>query len=311
MVSELNVIDSHTGGEPTRIILAGMPPLKGVSPAEKLADFKETFDYLRTAVVLEPRGSDPVVGALLLEPSHEDFAAGVIFFNNASFLGMCGHGTIGLIATLKHLGQITTGRHRIETPIGEVAAELHPDGSVSVQNRPAYRLAKRVSVHTPELGHVIGDVAWGGNWFFLVEEPKMPSDDLRKLTDLASSIRCALSQKGITGANGAEIDHIEFYGPPQAPGANSRNFVLCPGNAYDRSPCGTGTSAKVACLAADGLLVPGETYVQESIIGSLFGASYQLRGDDIIPTITGTAFITGEAKLIFREDDPFRWGLRT
>jgi len=302
----VQVIDSHTGGEPTRVVFAGGPDLGGGSVAERLEIFRERHDPFRSAVVNEPRGSDVLVGALLVEPADKSCAAGVIFFNNVGPLQMCGHGTIGLIVTLAHLGRIKPGEHRIETCVGVVTATLHAHGSVSVANVPSYRKAKDATVDVPGVGKVSGDVAWGGNWFYLVShhEQSLELANLEKLTNFTWRIRQAVNSQGFP-----EIDHIELFGPPRTPGAHSRNFVLCPGKAYDRSPCGTGTSAKLACLAADGKLREGEPWVQESILGSTFTGRYRREGDKIIPTITGTAHVIAEATLLFDERDPFCWGI--
>lgn len=310
-MQRIQVIDSHTGGEPTRLVIGGFPDLGKGSMAERRALLAERHDKWRAAAVLEPRGSDVVVGALLCEPVSPDAAAGVVFFNNAGYLGMCGHGTIGLVASLAHMGRIGVGEHRIETPVGTVTTTLHADGSVSVRNVPAYRHLHQVAVDLPGHGVVRGDVAWGGNWFFLVSEhgQRVASDNLAALTGYTAALRKALSAQGITGADGAEIDHIELFAD-DSEGADSRNFVLCPGNAYDRSPCGTGTSAKIACLAADGKLAPGAVWTQASVIGSRFEASYAMDGDQVIPTLRGRAHISAEATLLIEEDDPFGWGIR-
>jgi 4-hydroxyproline epimerase len=309
----IQVIDSHTGGEPTRVVLAGFPDLGRGSMAERRTLLAAEHDRWRAATVLEPRGSDVVVGALLCAPQDPQAAAGVVFFNNTGYLGMCGHGTIGLVATLAHLGRIQAGAHRIETPVGTVTATLHADGSVSVRNVPAYRLHRQVAVELPGHGTVRGDVAWGGNWFFLVAEAehgqRVDGGNLAALTAYTAALRQALAAQGITGADGAEIDHIELFADD--PEADSRNFVLCPGNAYDRSPCGTGTSAKVACLAADGKLAPGQVWHQASVIGSRFEASYEAgENGQVIPTIRGRAHLSAEATLLVEEDDPFGWGIR-
>jgi len=310
-MQRIQVIDSHTGGEPTRLVIGGFPDLGGGSMAERRALLADRHDKWRAAAVLEPRGSDVVVGALLCEPVSPDAAAGVVFFNNAGYIGMCGHGTIGLVASLAHMGRIGVGEHRIETPVGTVTTTLHEDGSVSVRNVPAYRHLHQVAVELPGHGTVRGDVAWGGNWFFLVSEhgQRVASDNLAALTGYTSALRRALAAQGITGADGAEIDHVELFANDDE-GADSRNFVLCPGNAYDRSPCGTGTSAKIACLAADGKLAPGEVWTQASVIGSRFEASYEMADGKVIPTLRGRAYISAEATLLIEEDDPFGWGIR-
>ncbi len=308
----IHVIDSHTGGEPTRVVVSGGPELGNGSMAQRLERFRSEFDHYRSAIVNEPRGNDAVVGALLCQPVDADCAAGVIFFNNVGYLGMCGHGTIGLIVTLAHLGKIGLGTHRIETPVGTIAATLHEDGEVSVANVASYRHASAVAVEVPSYGTITGDVAWGGNWFFLVNDHghQLTMNHLDELTDFTWRIRQALTNQGITGANGQKIDHIELFVPSQLPGAQSKNFVLCPGKAYDRSPCGTGTSAKLACLYADGKLKEGEIWRQESIIGGVFEGTVRTADGQVYPTIKGSAYVNAEATLILDERDPFCWGIR-
>ena len=302
-------IDSHTGGEPTRVIVDGIPDLGQGSMGERLARFKHEHDAFRRAVTREPRGSDVLVGAVVLPPVSTDATAGVIFFNNVGYLGMCGHGTIGVMTTLAHLGRIQPGLHRLETPVGAVSAELHGDGSVSVINVPSYRTAHRVTVSCSDGSLYTGDVAWAGNWFLLVADhgETLTLEQVERLTERSWEIRRAVNQQGFP-----LVDHIELFGEPKDPGGNSRNFVLCPGNAYDRSPCGTGTSAKLACLAADGKLEPGAPWVQESILGSRFTGQYrwldQAKGI-IEPTVTGRAYLTGENRLWIDSDDPFGWGI--
>ena len=307
----ISVIDSHTGGEPTRLVLDGFPDLGQGSMAQRRELLQRAYDPWRTATVLEPRGSEVVVGALLCTPVDPASAAGVIFFNNQGYLGMCGHGTIGVVASLAYLGRIAAGRHAIETPVGTVQATLHEDGSVSVRNIAARRYRHAVAVQVAGYGQVHGDVAWGGNWFFLCSDHGMRvhSDNLAALSAYSIAVRQALISNGITGEQGEEIDHIELFGPDDE-GADSRNFVLCPGNAYDRSPCGTGTSAKLACLAADSVLEPGAVWTQASIIGSRFEARYTVEDGKIIPTIRGRAHISAEARLVLDADDPFLWGIK-
>ncbi|MFA7526328.1 MAG: 4-hydroxyproline epimerase [Ottowia sp.] len=315
-MKSLRVIDSHTGGEPTRLVVAGGPDLGSAPLAERRRLFGARYDYLRTGIVCEPRGSDVLVGALLCEPTDARCSAGVIFFNNAGYLGMCGHGTIGLMVSLAHMGRIRPGWHGIETPVGVVRACLHADGSVTVRNVPAYRYRQAVSVNVPGHGAVTGDVAWGGNWFFLVSDhgQRLEFERAEALAQFAWQVRQALAEAGVTGAGGAEVDHVELFAdlPPGA-AADSRNFVLCPGRAYDRSPCGTGTSAKLACLAAEGRLAPGQAWRQEGIVGSVFEGSYEthagLPPGHIVPSIRGRAHISAEATLLFDADDPFAWGV--
>ena len=306
---QINVIDSHTAGEPTRVVTDGFPDLGNGSIAERLERFRTNYDHLRSAIVNEPRGHSAIVGALLCEPVERANAAGVIFFNNVGYLGMCGHGTIGLIKTLEHMGRISQGRHAIETPVGTVEAELDPDGSVTITNVPSYRYRKDVEVDVPEYGVVHGDIAWGGNWFFLIKDHQVTIElgNLSELTDYSVAVRNALTAIGFTGENGGEIDHIELFSPSAT--ADSRNFVLCPGLEYDRSPCGTGTSAKLACLYADGELDEGDVWREESLIGSIFEGRIKLDGEKIIPVIRGTAHITAEIKLVLEESDPYRFGI--
>ena len=310
-MQRIRVLDSHTGGEPTRLVLDGFPDLGRGSMTERRQLLAERFDAWRAATVLEPRGSDVLVGALLCEPVDPAACAGVIFFNNSGYLGMCGHGTIGLVVSLAHLGRISPGVHRIETPVGTVEATLHDDRSVSVRNVPAYRYRQAVAVEVPGHGRVVGDIAWGGNWFFLISEHglRVAGDNLEALTAYSVAVQQALEDQGLRGEDGGLIDHIELFADDAE--ADSRNFVLCPGKAYDRSPCGTGTSAKLACLAADGKLQPGQLWRQASVIGSQFEASYEhAEGGRIIPTIRGRAHLSAEATLLIEADDPFAWGIR-
>jgi len=309
--ARVRVVDSHTGGEPTRVVVEGGPDL-GTGPlAERALRFRRDHDRFRSAVVNEPRGSDVLVGALLVEPVDRACAAGVIYFNNVGTIGMCGHGTIGLVATLAHLGRLQPGEHRIETVVGTVTSTLLADGRVRLENVPSYRHAKGVEVNVDGRA-VRGDVAWGGNWFFLVDAPdqNLSLANVERLTEWTKAIRRALVQKGVTGAGGQDIDHIELFAPSPTPGLDSRNFVLCPGGAYDRSPCGTGTSAKAACLHADGKLKEGQVWRQESILGSVFEASVRVRDGKVLPTIQGRAYVTGEATLLLDPADPFVDGIR-
>jgi 4-hydroxyproline epimerase len=317
LMKTLTIVDSHTGGEPTRLVIDGGPDLGRGPLSERLETFRRDFDHVRTGVVSEPRGSDVIVGALLVEPYDSSCSAGVIFFNNVGFLGMCGHGTIGLVASLAWQGRAAPGKHRIETPVGIVEAELHSDGSVTVRNVPAYRYRKNVTVDVPRYGQISGDIAWGGNWFFLISDhgQTLASSNVEDLTAMAWAVRGALEANAITGENGACIDHIELFGTSDHQNIDSRNFVLCPGKAYDRSPCGTGTSAKLACLAADGALAPSAVWRQESIIGSVFEAQYTRSPDlpegYIRPSIRGTAYVNARSEFIICEDDLFAWGIRS
>ena len=308
----MRVIDSHTAGEPTRAIVEGGPELGVGRLAERAARFESRHAWIRSALLTEPRGFDAMVGALLCPPDDPSCATGIVFFDTAGNLGMCGHGTIGVAATLAFLGRIAPGTHRFETPVGVVAVEAKSANEIAVENVESYRREAGASVEVEGLGRVTGDVAWGGNWFFQCPKAPLPleMENVPALTDAAARVQTALARAGIAGADGARVDHIQFFGPPSSAAADSRNFTLCPGGAYDRSPCGTGTSARLACLAADGTLAPGETWVQESIIGSTYRAHYRPgAGGGIVPTVEGRAFVVGETVLHFAPDDPYRTGI--
>ncbi|MFI5239280.1 MAG: proline racemase family protein [Gemmatimonadales bacterium] len=307
----IHVVDSHTEGEPTRVVFDGWPQPTGSTMAERLDDVRTRFDHLRRAVVCEPRGYDAVVGALLTPAVNPDSTTGVIFFNNGTYLGMCGHGAIGVVRTLQHLGRIQPGTIRLDTPVGTVAAELGTDGSVTIENVPSYCYARNVEVDVPAIGRVIGDVAWGGNWFFITHDTPVPvrSGNAKELTRVTQAIQDAINAAGITGANGEAIDHIEISAPPTRSDADCRNFVLCSGGEYDRSPCGTGTSAKLAALYARGEIALETRWRQESITGSLFTGWLTVNEHgELIPHVRGTAFVIGEATLLFDAADPFRGG---
>jgi proline racemase len=313
--TSIRIIDSHTGGEPTRIVIEGGPDLGGGSMAQRRDVLRERYDWLRTSLCTEPRGSTWMIGAVLEKPVSPDAACGIIYFNNVGYLGMCGHGTIGLVATLAHLGRIKPGNHRIETPVGDVVVRLEADGAASLDNVRSYRRHKDMAVEVPGIGRVVGDIAWGGNWFFISKtDRKLLLADAAELSDITLRIRKALEDQGITGDNGAWIDHVELAGPPSDPAkANIKNFVMCPGGEYDRSPCGTGTSAKLACLAADGKLAPDTgVWRQESIVGSIFEGRYRPADHPeggIIPTVTGRAWVNGDVRLVIDPNDPFRYGI--
>lgn len=314
----IRIVDSHTGGEPTRVVVSGAPDLGSGDMAQRRARFASEHDKWRRAIVNEPRGSDVIVGAILCAPVDRASTCGVIFFNNVGVIGMCGHGTMGLVATLAYLDRIKPGQHRIETPVGPVTTTLHDDGTVTVANVPSYRHATSVRVMVPGHGAVHGDVAWGGNWFFLCSDHGMALEAGRidELTAFTKRVRDALRANGVTGRDGADIDHIELMGPPADPTRDARNFVLCPGGAYDRSPCGTGTSAKLACLAADGKLAAGAAWQQESVIGSVFTGRYTrpegplpgVPAGAVLPQIHGRAHVTLDANVIIDPADAFAWG---
>jgi 4-hydroxyproline epimerase len=305
--SSIKILDTHTGGEPTRLVLEGGPDLGRGPLSERVKLFREQHDKFRSAIVGEPRASDVFVGALLVEPHDKACQFGVIFFNNVGYLGMCGHGIIGVVVALAHAGLAKPGLVRIETPVGYIAAVLGAGGEVTFDNVPSYRKHQDIELYLPGVGNVSCDIAWGGNWFCLIEqhEQKLELTNVAQLTDYCSRVRQAVNDSGFP-----EVDHVELFGPSSKPGVSSKSFVLCPGGAYDRSPCGTGTSAKLACLAADNKLAPGAEWVQESIVGSTFRAKYRRQGDKVVPTLTGTAHVMGEATLLLDPADPFQWGIR-
>jgi 4-hydroxyproline epimerase len=310
-VRAIEVVDSHTEGEPTRVVIGGWPEPAGANVAERRETMRRTQDHLRRATILEPRGHDAIVGALLVPPDRPDAAGGVVFFNDAGYLGMCGHGLIGVVRTLEHLGRIAPGPVEIDTPVGPVGAVLAADGSVTIRNVQSRVTALDVAVDVPGLGRVTGDVAWGGNWFFLTSLPgeSLAFERRDHLLALAMRIRDALADAGIRGDDGGLIDHVELFGTATIPGADSRNFVLCPGRAYDRSPCGTGTSAKLAVLHARRELAPGERWRQESVVGSCFEGWLEEDSGTLTPYIRGSAFVTGRATLLLDPADPFRCGI--
>lgn len=310
--AKLKIVDSHTGGEPTRVVIDGLPDLGGGPLSARREVLKNQHDWIRTSCLLEPRGFEAMVGAVLVDPYEADCVAGVIFFNNVGYLNMCIHGTIGLAMTLKHLGLIERGRHRVDTPVGVVTIELNEDGSVSVDNVPSYRAQCSVEVEVPSYGNVRGDIAWGGNWFFLIDAqgPAVNYANISALTQFTLEVSEALRHQGVVGDDGAAIDHIEVFGPPVDAHSDSRSFVMCPGGEYDRSPCGTGTSAKLACLYDKGLLAAGQKWRQASILNTVFTGTVQPRADGkVIPTVTGTAWVNGETTLIIQKGDPFAYGI--
>jgi len=308
----ISVIDSHTGGEPTRVVIGGAPDLGGGSIKQRLPGFLDNADFLRPALLGEPRGFEAMVGALLCDSELKECVCGVIFFNNSGLLNSCLHGTIGLVKTLEFTGRISFGEHRIETPVGVVTATLNPDGSVTVANVPSYRYREAVAVEVPGWGEVCGDIAWGGNWFYLVEGfgPELSPGNIPGLSEFALAVMNALEVAGIAGEDGSRIDHVEVFGRPPDKGSDSRNFVMCPGGEYDRSPCGTGTSAKLACLYASGKLEAGATWRQSSILGTVFHGCIE-PGEDgrVIPFVTGRAWVNGESEILLDPDDPFAFGI--
>lgn len=311
-MQRVRIIDSHTEGEPTRTVWAGGPDLGPGPLAERRDRFQREFDWFRRALILEPRGSEVAVGALLVPPVDSRSVTGVIYFDNAGYLGMCGHGTIGVLVSLAHLGRIAPGPWVVETPVGVVRTELGTKGRVSVENVESRCVRQDVQVSVPEFGSVRGDVAWGGNWFFLTEDSPCPvaRDHLGSLSAYTRAVHQALERAGVRGDDGRPIDHIQVTGPSEK-GADARNFVRCPGGMFDRSPCGTGTSAKLAALFARGKIVPGQVWRQEGILGGIFEGTIRPSPGGVVPTIAGHAYVTAETDVLLDEQDPYRLGFQT
>jgi 4-hydroxyproline epimerase len=303
---KIRVADSHTGGEPTRVVLPGQFEFNATTMQGRMEELYSMHADLTRALVSEPRGSSAWVGAVMTPAEHPDSDCGIIFFNQTGPLGMCGHGTIGVAETIRFLEGKQDAELRFDTGVGTVCVTPHEDGDFSFENVVSYRKATDVPIEVPSLGTVIGDVAYGGNWFFLVRSLILAPDDQDsvKWTQLTLAILGAVRQAGYP-----EVDHVEVFGPSRIPGRDSRSFVLCPSGGYDRSPCGTGTSAKLACLAADGLLTEGETWFQESFVGSVFAGSIRAVEGGVVPRIRGRAHMMGLGEVCFESTDPFRWGI--
>jgi 4-hydroxyproline epimerase len=303
----LAFVDSHTEGEPTRVVYDGLPEL-GRGPLRERAHALLAAG-LREAIVDEPRGHPALVGALLLPPSDPSNAtAAVVFINNVGLLPMCVHASIGIARTLVHLGRMPQTPWakpvRLETLAGDIEIRLEADHVVAVDNVWAHRLHHDIELESSR-GLVRADVAWGGNWFLIVEHSPIPvvPERLGELSALALELRSCTEALGLRGDDGAAIDHIQLCGPSEL--ADSRNFVLCPGGEYDRSACGTGTSARLACLHADGRLAPGRRFRQQGITGSCFiGEITALRDGRVRPCIRGRAWLTAAGTLLFEHEDP-------
>lgn len=311
----LRVIDSHTIGEPTRLVIdeslvAGLD-LGGGSVRERRDRFRERYDHVRQALVGDPRGTVAMVGVILLPPADPSCRFGAFCINRVGYLDMCGHATIGLAVTLGHLGRIEPGSFRLETPADVVGVTWHGGGEASFECVPPRRITKSLALACDDGARVTGDVATSGLWFFICRDHGLPVDSagIPALTARAWAIRRALDARGITGTGGAVIDHVVLLGPPRDARNHGRAFVLCPDGAFDRSPCGTGTSALVGCLFEDGQLAEGHTWRQESVLGGVYEASIRRVGGMLVPTVRGSAWLTGETTLHFAGDDPYRTGI--
>lgn len=331
----VHVVDSHTAGEPTRVVTGGLPNVPGATMADKRAFLRQHCDALRSGLVCEPRGHDAIVAAYLLPPCDPTAHAGVVFANDVGYLGMCGHGAIGVATTLLAMGMVAPASAdgdteiRLDTPVGTVVAQVAVrdgrPGAVRLRNVPSFLHARDVEVPVEGIGRVTVDVAWGGNWFAILPEDELgvavEPERLPALLERTMAVREALIRHDVFGfdpATGApqEIDHVEVYRVLRHPDARvaTRTMTLCPGRAYDRSPCGTGTSAKIATLHARGEIAPGDVFVNQSVIGTEFRArilAVDRDGDRtlVTPEIEGQAWITGLQQLVFDPTDPLKSGL--
>jgi 4-hydroxyproline epimerase len=309
------VVDSHTIGEPTRLVLddafvAGLDLGTG-SVFSRREVFRSRYDDVRRALVTDPRGVEAMVGVILVPPADPTCDLGAFYFNRVGYLDMCGHATIGLAVSLGHTGRITPGPFRMETPAGVVGVEWHGGSDASFQSVTPRRIHRGLSIRCPDGSIVTGDVATSGLWFFICRDHGLPvvPEAIPQLLERSWAIRRSLGAAGVTGDTGEVIDHIVLMGPPLDPANSARNFVLCPDGAFDRSPCGTATSALVGCLHEDVQLAEGAVWRQESILGGLYEASVRTQAGVLVPTVRGRAWITAEATLQFSADDPYRAGL--
>lgn len=327
----IQAIDSHTAGEPTRVVTGGLPAIRGATMADKRAGLQRAHDHLRRALVLEPRGHDAIVLAYLLSPCRAGADLGVVFANDAGYLGMCGHGAIGVatvaVATGMVAAQEPVTELVLDTPAGAVACRVAVDGgrptSVTITNVPSFLFRQRVVVPVHGFGKVAADVAYGGNWFAFVEADQLglmvEKNHLPVLMQAATAIREALVREGVRGRHPDRdddeiIDHVKLFAPLDGPTPGARALTLCPGAAYDRSPCGTGTSAKLAVLHAKGELATGEWFRSQSVLGTEFRARVVSTTDvggnpAVVPEIEGSAWITGFATFVVDPDDPCAFGL--
>ena len=321
-------IDGHTCGNPVRLVAGGGPRLEGATMLDKRAHFLRAFDWIRTGLMFEPRGHDMMSGAILYPPTRDDCDVAVLFIETSGCLPMCGHGLIGTITMGVENGLIAPrapGRLAIETPAGKVDVAYRQEGrfveEVRLTSVPSYLHAEGLTAEVEGLGEIVVDVAYGGNFYAIVE----PQRNFRDMADHSAGaligwsprLRAALNAKyefvhpehpGIAG-----LSHIQWTGAPTRPGAHARNAVFYGAKAIDRSPCGTGTSARMAQLAAKGRLAPGDEFVHESIIGSLFhgrveAATTVAGRPAIIPSIAGWARMTGYNTIFIDNRDPFAHG---
>jgi 4-hydroxyproline epimerase len=323
-------VDGHTCGNPVRLVAGGAPPLAGATMAERRQDFLARHDWVRTALMFEPRGHDVMSGSILYPPTSEDGDAGVLFIEVSGCLPMCGHGLIGTVTMALEHGLVAPwepGRLRLDVPAGRVVAEYEEAGRfverVRLRNVASYLAIPEVRVECPELGELVVDVAYGGNFYAIVE----PQPNYRDLADLPAGQILRLSPELRRRLNALVeavhpqdptirgVSHVQWAGRPRGPRAHARNAVFYGDKAIDRSPCGTGTSARMAQLAARGRLKVGDEFVHESIIGSEFEgrveAATEVGGTPaIIPSVAGWARTTGHNTIFVDERDPYWRGFQ-
>lgn len=321
-------IDGHTCGNPVRLVAGGGPRIKASSMFERRQKFLEDFDWIRTGLMFEPRGHDMMSGAILYPPSSDDFDVGVLYIETSGCLPMCGHGTIGTVTMAIEEGLLkpaTPGVARLETPAGLVTAEYTMDGdhvaSVRLTNVPSFLAAEGLEIDCPEFGRLTFDVAYGGNFYAIVEPQqnfpgvgKVPVDQLVRVSP---QLRTLLNEHfDMVHPENPEIkgiSHVQWTGPAADPKADARNAVFYGDKAIDRSPCGTGTSARMAQLFARGDLKVGDSFVHESVIGSLFTGGVKEavsvgNKPGIVPTVEGWAVKTGTSTITLDERDPYMTG---
>jgi 4-hydroxyproline epimerase len=318
-------IDGHTAGNPVRLVAGGAPRLNGVTMSERRQDFLARFDWIRTGLMFEPRGHDMMSGGFLYPPADPESDAAILFIETSGCLPMCGHGTIGMVTFALEHGLVvpkTPGKLRVEVPAGKIEVEYVQDGakvtSVKIRNIASYLAAEGVQIDVPGFGPLSVDVAYGGN-FYAIIEPQGPYRGLdalgaAKILELSPVVR-KLMREAVEPVHPLDptirgVSHVLWADAPKSEGADGRNAVFYGERAIDRSPCGTGTSARIAQLAAKGRLKPGDRFVHESYIGSRFigrvEAATELGGKPaIIPSIEGSAFATGLNQIWIDQADPF------
>ncbi len=326
---KLEYVDTHTMGEPTRIIVDGLPPIVGDTMMEKKKYLERNFDYIRTMAMHEPRGHRDMFGAMITEPIHEEAQMGVIFMDGGGYLNMCGHGSIGVATLLVDRGYVKVTEPityiTLDAPAGLIEAKVRVENGkvveVSIVNVPSFLYKKDIEIDVPDLGKIPVDISFGGSFFALVNGQnlgiKVDIDNIDELVKYGLIIRDIINDKipVVHPINPFidRVDLVEIYDKPSSKEANLKNVVIFGAGQVDRSPCGTGTSAKLASLYGKGLLKINEPFIYESItgtkfVGKIIGKTKVEGYDAIIPEITGKAFITAYGNIVFEEEDPFKYG---